>query len=152
MGVWICQSRWWAHKEVMAARVWEAQLPAGVHAAPGICQGLGSCWRPGPAVGSRSQLLGQAQLLRFQPWITAQAEAPCEEQGAAREKTHSVHAQLKAYEQQQDQKSEMLRESMRFLGVMSHFCIEAAEFDLLYFFFQWFTVKLKAGNNRTICG
>lgn len=136
----------------MAARVWEAQLPAGVHAAPGICQGLGSCWRPGPAVGSRSQLLGQAQLLQFQPWITAQAEAPCEEQGAAREKTHSVHAPLKACEQQQDQKSEMLRESMRFLGVMSHFCIEAAEFDLLYFFFQWFTVKLKAGSNRTICG
>lgn len=136
MGVWICQSRWWAHKEVMAARVWEAQLPAGVHAAPGICQGLGSCWRPGPAVGSRSQLLGQAQLLRFQPWITAQAEAPCEEQGAAREKTRSVHAPLKACEQQQDQKSEMLRESMRFLEVMSHFCIEAAEFDLLYFFFS----------------
>lgn len=99
MGVWICQSRWWAHKEVMAARVWEARLPPGVHAAPGIFQGSGSCWRPGPA-GSRSQLLGQAQLLCFQPWIMAQAAALCEEQRAAREKTHSVHAQLKAYEQQ----------------------------------------------------
>lgn len=148
MGVWICQSRWWAHKEVMAARVWEAQLPAGVHAAPGICQGLGSCWRPGPAVGSRSQLLGQAQLLQFQPWITAQAEAPCEEQGAAREKTHSVHAPLKACEQQQDQKSEMLRESMRFLGVMSHFCIEAAEFDLLYFFFSVVHCEVKGGKQQ----
>lgn len=132
----------------MAARVWEAQLPAGVHTAPGICQGLGSCWRPGPAVGSRSQLLGQAQLLRFQPWITAQAEAPCEEQGAAREKTHSVHTPLKACGQQQDQKSEMLRESMRFLGVMSHFCIEAAEFDLLYFFFSVVHCEVKGGKQQ----
>lgn len=129
MGVWICQSRWWAHKEVMAARVWEAGLPAGIHTAPGICQGLGSCWRLGPA-GSRSQLLSQAWLLWFQPWIVAQAGALCEEQGAAREKIHSVPAQLKAYEQQQVQKSEMV------LGVMSHFCIEAAEFHLLYFFFS----------------
>lgn len=94
MRMWIYQSRWWAHKEVMAARVWKAQLPPGVHAAPGICLGLGSCWRPGPA-GSRSQLLGQAQPLCFQPWIMAQAAALCEEQGAAREKTHPVQTQLK---------------------------------------------------------
>lgn len=68
----------------------------------------------------------------------AQAGALCEEQGAAREKIHSVHAQLKAYEQQQVQKSEMVCESLRFLGVMSHFCIEAAEFHLLVFFGLFF--------------
>lgn len=45
----------------------------------------------------------------------------------------SMHAQLKAYEQQQVQKSEMVCESLRFLGVMSHFCIKAAEFDLFFF-------------------
>lgn len=113
------------------------------------CQALGGsapCWRPRspwdlpgpgellqawPSSGSRSWLLGQARLLRFQPWTVAQAGAPCEEP----ERKPTLHAQLEAYEQQQVQKSEMLYESLRFLGVMSHFCIEAAEFDVLWFFF-----------------
>lgn len=99
------------------------------------CQGLGGsalCWRP----RSPWDLPGPGELLEAWPsWeqipaplpgsasptqAMAQAETPCEEQRTAREKTHSVHAQLKAYEQQQVQKSEMVCESLRFLEAMSH--------------------------------